>query len=165
VASAGETPKSIHAVQGFIRGKLKNYRTMLLRAQREGITGLESGITRLEQAIQPINQTSIIDALRGLEGAGSAAYFTHFGRLIRNNDFTFKTRCRRPPLIQSMPCSALAMPYCYTTYKEPSTLSALILIWAISTPSAMVARLWHWILMEEFRPLVVDAMVLGGAQP
>jgi CRISPR-associated protein Cas1 len=74
--AAGETPRSFHAVQGCIRGKLKNYRAMLLRAQREGITGLEAGITRLEQAIQPINQTLMNNALKGLEAAGSAAYFT-----------------------------------------------------------------------------------------
>jgi CRISPR-associated protein Cas1 len=127
-AAAGETPRSVHAVQGFIRGKLKNYRAMLLRAQREGIAGLESGITRLEQAIQPINQTSIIDTLRGLEGAGSAAYFTHFGRLIKMMTSPLQPAVVVPRPTPSMLCSALAMRCCCTTCKEPSTLSALILI-------------------------------------
>ncbi len=33
--AAGESERALHVVRGFIRGKLKNYRTALLRAQRE----------------------------------------------------------------------------------------------------------------------------------
>ena len=33
--AAGESPQAIHLVKGFVRGKLKNYRQVLLRAQRE----------------------------------------------------------------------------------------------------------------------------------
>lgn len=160
--AAGETPKSIHAVQGFVRGKLKNYRAMLLRAQREGISGLEAGITRLEQALQPINQTSVIDALRGLEGAGSAAYFTHFGRLIRNDAFSFKTRCRRPP---TDPVNALlSFGYALLTHDVQGAINIVgfdpylgyLHTQRYGRPSLALD------LMEEFRPLVVDSMVLSA---
>ncbi len=160
--AAGETLQSIHVVQSFIRGKLKNYRTMLLRAQREGISGLEAGIARLEQAIQPINQTSIIDALRGLEGAGSATYFTHFSRLIRNGDFSFKTRVRRPP---TDPVNAL-LSFGYTLLLHDIQGAINIVGFdpylgylhtqRYGRPSLALD------LMEEFRPLVVDAMVLSA---
>lgn len=160
--AAGETPCSIHAVQGFIRGKLKNYRSMLLRAQREGITNLEAGMTRIEQTIKPINQTSIIDALRGLEGAGSAAYFTHFGRLIRNPQFSFKSRNRRPPLD---PVNALlSFGYALLLHDIQGAINIVgfdpylgyLHTQRYGRPSLALD------LMEEFRPLVVDAMVLSA---
>ncbi|NJL87816.1 MAG: type I-D CRISPR-associated endonuclease Cas1 [Leptolyngbyaceae cyanobacterium SM1_1_3] len=160
--AAGETSKSVHAVQGFVRGKLKNYRNLLLRSQREGITGLESSITRLEQAIQPISQTAVVDSLRGLEGAGSAAYFTHFNRLIRNHDFTFKTRCRRPP---TDPVNALlSFGYALLRHDVQGALNIVgfdpylgyLHTQRYGRPSLALD------LMEEFRPLVVDAMVLSA---
>ncbi|ESA33795.1 crispr-associated cas1 family [Leptolyngbya sp. Heron Island J] len=160
--AAGETPRSVHVVQGFIRGKLKNYRAMLLRAQREGITNLQSGITRLEQAIKPIDQTSIIDALRGLEGAGSAAYFGFFGRLLRNEEFTFKTRNRRPP---TDPVNALlSFGYALLLHDIQGAINIVgfdpylgyLHTQRYGRPSLALD------LMEEFRPLVVDAMVLSA---
>jgi len=33
--AAGESVQAIHVVQGFVRGKLKNYRNILIRRQRE----------------------------------------------------------------------------------------------------------------------------------
>lgn len=159
--AAGKTPRSVHAVQGFIRGKLKNYRTLLLRAQREGITELQSGITHLEQAIKQINQTSIIDALRGLEGAGSAAYFGQFGRLLRNNTFTFKTRNRRPP---TDPVNAL-LSFGYTLLLHDIQGAINIVGFDPYLGYLHTQRYGRpslgLDLMEEFRPLVVDAMVLS----
>jgi CRISPR-associated protein Cas1 len=70
----GESPQAVHGVRGFVRGKLKNYRHALLRRQREcSDIDLQANITRLESAIAPIDKTTAIDSLRGLEGAGSAA--------------------------------------------------------------------------------------------
>lgn len=160
--AAGETERSIHVVQGFIRGKLKNYRTMLMRAQREGIDGLDAGIARLEQTINPINQTAVIDALRGLEGAGSAAYFGHFGRLIRNGDFSFTTRTRRPP---TDPVNALlSFGYALLTHDVQGAINIVgfdpylgyLHTQRYGRPSLALD------LMEEFRPLVVDSMVLSA---
>lgn len=160
--AAGESDRAIHAVQGFIRGKLKNYRNLLMRSQREGITGLEAGITRLEHAIQPIDQTAIIDALRGLEGAGSAAYFGCFGSLIRNSSFTFKTRCRRPP---TDPVNALlSFGYALLLHDIQGAINIVgfdpylgyLHTQRYGRPSLALD------LMEEFRPLVVDAMVLSA---
>jgi CRISPR-associated protein Cas1 len=160
--AAGETPRSVHVVQGFIRGKLKNYRTSFLRAQREGITGLEAGILRLEQAIEPIHLTETIDALRGLEGAGSAAYFAHFDRLIRSSNFTFKTRCRRPP---TDPVNALlSFGYALLLHDVQGAINIVgfdpylgyLHTQRYGRPSLALD------LMEEFRPLIVDAMVLSA---
>ncbi len=160
--AAGETPRSIHIVRSFIRGKLKNYRTALMRARREGIAPIEPGITRLEQAIAPINRTQTIDSLRGLEGAGSAAYFTHFTHLIRNKNFTFTTRNRRPP---TAPINALlSFGYALLLHDIQGAINIVgfdpylgyLHTQRYGRPSLALD------LMEEFRPLVVDAMVLAA---
>ncbi|MFN8950247.1 MAG: CRISPR-associated endonuclease Cas1, partial [Aphanizomenon sp.] len=96
--AAGETPQSIHVVQAFVRGKLKNYRQTLMRYQREfDDLHLSKNIARIEQAIDAIKSTHNINSLRGLEGSGSAVYFGCFDRLIRNSQFSFTKRVRRPP--------------------------------------------------------------------
>jgi len=160
--AAGETEQAIHIVQGVVRGKLKNYRHSLLRSQREGIDGLQSGITRLEQAIQPIGPTRSIDALRGLEGAGSAAYFGHFGKLIRNDDFSFTHRNRRPP--KDSVNALLSFGYALLLHDVQGAVNIVgfdpylgyLHTERYGRPSLALD------LMEEFRPLVVDAMVLAA---
>ncbi len=87
----GESEKAIHVVKGFVRGKLKNYRVMLHRSQRKHPElQLSEAISGLDRAIAPINQTNSINSLRGLEGAGSAAYFGAFNQLLRITSFTFE---------------------------------------------------------------------------
>lgn len=157
------TATATHVVQGFVRGKLKNYRNGLMRARRESgdaSTKLDAAIQRLEQAIAPINQTTAIDSLRGLEGAGSAAYFGCFGQLLRAQDFTFKTRNRRPP---KDPVNALlSLGYALLRHDIQSALNIVgfdpylgyLHTTRYGRPSLALD------VMEEFRPLVVDAVVL-----
>ena len=160
--AAGETPKAVHVVQAFVRAKLKNYRALLLRSQREGSSAVQAGIDRIEQAMQPISQTPIIDALRGLEGAGSAAYFGHFQQLIRNGAFTFAKRVRRPP---TDPVNALlSFGYSLLAHDVQGAVNVVgfdpylgyLHTQRYGRPSLALD------LMEEFRPLVVDAMVLAA---
>lgn len=159
--AAEGSDRAVHAVQGFIRGKLKNYRTMLLRAQRQGTEGLQGGLEQLEHAIAPIPQTLSIDALRGLEGAGSAAYFGCFNGLIRNGDFSFQTRSRRPP---TDPVNALlSFGYALLCHDVQGAINIVgfdpylgyLHTQRYGRPSLALD------LMEEFRPLVVDALVLS----
>ncbi|MGC1196553.1 MAG: CRISPR-associated endonuclease Cas1, partial [Geitlerinemataceae cyanobacterium] len=93
--AAGETPQSIHVVRGFIRGKLKNYRRSLSKAQgNHSELSLNLAIDRISQTISKLEKVETIDSLRGLEGAGSAAYFSVFNHLIRAKEFVFKPRHR-----------------------------------------------------------------------
>ena len=161
--ASGESNQAIHVVRGFIRGKLKNYRNSLMRTQRETPErDLQSAITRLEQTIAPINTTQSIDSLRGLEGAGSAAYFGRFGQLLRAEGFQFESRRRRPP---TDPVNAL-LSFGYTLLLHDIQSAVNIVGFdpylgylhtqRYGRPSLALD------LMEEFRPLVVDAMVLSA---
>ncbi|VEP15528.1 CRISPR-associated endonuclease Cas1 [Hyella patelloides LEGE 07179] len=161
--AAGETESAIHLVRGFVRGKLKNYRQLLMRRRREyPELDLDKGITKLEQTIEPIDRTNNIDSLRGLEGAGSAAYFGCFNQLIKNPNFTFKSRVRRPPTepINSL----LSLGYSLLRHDVQSAVNIVgfdpylgyLHYQRYGRPSLALD------LMEEFRPLVVDAMVLNA---
>lgn len=159
----GESPQAVHGVRGFVRGKLKNYRSTLLRRQREcsGIN-LQAYIARLESAIAPIDKTTAIDSLRGLEGAGSAAYFGCFDQLIKGSEFEFKARNRRPP---TDPVNALlSLGYSLLRHDIQGAINIVgfdpylgyLHVERYGRPSLALD------LMEEFRPLVVDAVVLAA---
>jgi CRISPR-associated protein Cas1 len=154
---------ALHLVRGFVRGKLKNYRNALLRGQREyPERQLQNAITQLEQVITPIDTTATIDSLRGLEGSGSAAYFGSFNALIRAEGFQFTTRIRRPP---TDPVNALlSLGYALLRHDVQSAVNLVgfdpylgyLHTQRYGRPSLALD------LMEEFRPLVVDAVVLSG---
>lgn len=152
-----------HLVGGFVRGKLKNYRNTLLRGQREcSELDFQKALTQLEQAIAPIDKTASIDSLRGLEGSGSAAYFGSFNHLIRADGFLFEARRRRPP---TDPVNALlSLGYALLRHDIQSAVNLVgfdpylgyLHTQRYGRPSLALD------LMEEFRPLVVDAVVLSS---
>lgn len=160
--AAGETEQALQIVQGFIRGKLKNYRNSLLRSQRESEISLQGAIARLDQAIAPIPKTNNINSLRGLEGAGSAAYFGSFNQMIRAEGFEFVTRNRRPPT--DAVNALLSLGYALLRHDIQSALNIVgfdpylgyLHVQHYGRPSLALD------LMEEFRPLVVDAVVLSS---
>ena len=159
--AAGNTPQAVHVVQGFVRGKLKNYRQILTRHQRKYEVDFSADIARLENVIAAIDKTENIDSLRGLEGAGSAVYFGCFNRLIRNNNFEFTKRVRRPP---TDPVNSL-LSFGYSLLRHDLQAAVNIVGFdpflgylhcdRYNRPSLALD------LMEEFRPLVVDTMVLS----
>ncbi|MBK1988806.1 type I-D CRISPR-associated endonuclease Cas1 [Sphaerospermopsis aphanizomenoides BCCUSP55] len=159
--AAGNTTQSVHVVQGFVRGKLKNYRQLLVRRQREADNlDLSADVTRLENVIAAIDKTESIDSLRGLEGAGSAFYFGCFNQLIRNSNFEFTKRVRRPP---TDPVNSL-LSFGYSLLRHDIQAAVNLVGFdpylgylhfdRYNRPSLALD------LMEEFRPLVVDSLVL-----
>ncbi|MFM7407068.1 MAG: type I-D CRISPR-associated endonuclease Cas1d [Cuspidothrix sp.] len=159
--AAGNTPQAVHVVQGFVRGKLKNYRQIFIRHQRKYDVDLSVDVSRLENVIAKIDRTESIDSLRGLEGAGSAVYFGCFNRLIRNSSFEFTKRVRRPP---TDPVNSL-LSFGYSLLRHDIQAAVNIVGFdpylgylhfdRYNRPSLALD------LMEEFRPLVVDTMVLS----
>lgn len=160
-SAAGNTPQAIHLVQGFVRGKLKNYRHTLQRKVRDfSQLNLDSEIFRLEDTINAIEETDKIDSLRGLEGVGSAVYFGSFNQVINNPQFSFQARRRRPP---TDPINGLlSLGYSLLRHDIQSAVNIVGF-----DPYLGYLHVEHYgrpalalDLMEEFRPLIVDAMVL-----
>ena len=121
---------------------------------------MEKPIAQLKQVIASVEKTSSINSLRGLEGAGSATYFGCFNRLIRVREFSFEVRRRRPPTDPVN--SLLSLGYSLLRHDVQSAVNIVgfdpylgyLHFERYGRPSLALD------LMEEFRPLVVDAVVL-----
>ena len=164
--------------RAFVRGKLANMRAMLLRANRKrqesaiaaAAESIKGVITKLDalvfdeaQALRPDpsrpQEGSLYGTLLGLEGAGTAQYYRVFGLLLKG-DWEFTRRQRRPPrdpvnallsygyvLLMNQVASAVSIvgldPYVGYLHSSQYGKPALALD-----------------VMESFRPLVVDSVVM-----
>jgi len=82
--------------KGFVSGKLRNYRTLAHRLCRGRVDVDRGLIDRLSAAIGQIDGASNLAALRGIEGAGTRAYFGVLRRGLQHS-LGFERRARRPP--------------------------------------------------------------------
>lgn len=161
-AVTDNSPKALHIVQGFIRGKLKNYRNFIqLRNRQSYHEHLEKSIDQIQSIIDSLKTKDNINSLRGLEGAGSAIYFSCFNQLIKNSNFQFKTRNRRPPTDPVN--SLLSLGYALLRHDVQSAVNIVGF-----DPYLGYLHVPHYgrpalalDLMEEFRPIVADAVVLS----
>jgi CRISP-associated protein Cas1 len=160
--AAGESPQAIHVTQGFVRGKLKNYRSLLLKTQRNhSEIDISKGVTQIESSLTSLEKATTIDSIRGCEGAGSAAYFGCFNQLIRVDNFSFNNRNRRPPVDPVN--SLLSLGYSLLRHDIQGALNIVgfdpylgyLHVERYGRPSLALD------LMEEFRPVIVDSVVLN----
>jgi CRISPR-associated protein Cas1 len=168
--------RALLAAKGFVRGKLANMRTILLRANRKlnepAVKDAVQAIGRLVkgvEALQPDGQPppdprhpqadSAWGSLLGLEGNGSAQYFGVFGKLLKQ-DMGFSRRARRPP---TDPVNALlSFGYVLLSNQVSSAINLVGLDPYVGflhgskygKPSLALD------LMEEFRPIVADSVAL-----
>jgi CRISPR-associated protein Cas1 len=112
-----EYPRRVALAARFVRGKLHNQRTLLLRsnreqedlAKKEQIAADAATLDRLIDQVEHLEietdgppeprrpqQESALGALQGLEGAGAAAFFRSLPILLKQ-ELGFHGRRRRPP--------------------------------------------------------------------
>jgi CRISPR-associated protein Cas1 len=175
-AVANNAHQALLAAKAFVAGKLANMRTLLLRANRKlddeevkqaikRMAGLIEQIERLESDGLPPPDPSKPQAnsawgrLLGLEGSGSACYFGVFGKLLKH-DLGFTKRTRRPP---TDPVNAmLSFGYTLLTNQVAAAVNLVGLDPYVGflhgskygKPAVALD------LVEEFRPIVVDSVVL-----
>lgn len=168
-------PQRYTLARAFVLGKMANMRTMLLRANRKrqqpALAGAADAIARSIDAVRALapDETepdpnrpqagSAYGRLQGLEGAATAAYFDCFQHLL-NDPELFHGRTRRPP---RDPANAL-LSYGYTILLNQVT-SAICTVgldpyvgYLHSSQYGKPALALD--LMEEFRPLLVDSVML-----
>lgn len=149
----------------FVSGKLANMRTFLLRQNRkrgqeaiaEACAEMQHTLHRVEELSRAGNAT--MATLLGLEGTGSALYFGVFQNLLHEG-WAFPGRLRRPP---PDPVNAL-LSFGYTVLANYVSSAVNIvgfdpLIGFLHAPGYGRPCL-ALDLMEEFRPLIVDSVVL-----
>lgn len=168
----------LRLARAFVRGKLLNARTLLMRAARKSADeAVRQAADKLRDLVAQADQLPQSDAppqdpsrpqagtvwgrLQGLEGAGTALYFDVFGRLLRaDGGLRFDQRNRRPP---RDPVNAL-LSYGYTLLMHScaGALQACGLDPYIGfLHSAQYGKPALALdLMEEFRVTIADSVVL-----
>lgn len=151
-----------------VAGKLRNARTLLQRAVRESdvsddVACLERASADVAHGIRALESVTDLDVVRGHEGDAARAYFGAFSAMVRcqRETFAMKERTRRPPLD---PLNALlSFVYALLLHDCTAALTAAGLDPSVGflhadrpgRPSLSLD------LMEEFRPLVADRLVLS----
>jgi len=146
---------------GLVAGKLAACRALLLAVQRRRRSpAVASAACVLRATGRKTADASSLDVLRGLEGHGTATYFSVFGDLLRNDAFRWTTRTRRPPRDPLNAC--LSFGYTLLAVRVESAVRAVGLLpglGALHVPeSGRTALVFD--LVEEFRAPFVDRMVL-----
>ncbi|MCP4396909.1 MAG: CRISPR-associated endonuclease Cas1 [bacterium] len=149
----------LELARSFVLGKLANLRLLLLRRARTH-PDVKQAVERIKTAEHSAKNAATLNVVRGHEGEGSAAYFSVFSHLIKAEEFSFTTRVRRPP---TDPVNAL-LSFGYTLLMN-DILSLINLVGFEPYIGYLHAEKYGrpalaLDLMEEFRPLIVDAMVL-----
>jgi len=173
-----ETSFRLGVARAIVAGKIRNQRVMVSRycrrqpGQAESVgeaesahlsavatTDLSAVLTSLDKGLAETERAETPGTLLGIEGSCTRAYFTAFGRMLRE-DFPWTGRSRRPP--KDPPNALLSLGYVLVTNEVSCILSALSLdpyvgfFLGLRFGRASLAL----DLVEEFRHGLVDALTL-----
>ena len=145
----------------IVQGKISNMRIVVMRyARSHGCFDAAELEQRLKTALDAARTAENLDALRGIEGTAAEAYFALFPKILKD-PWAFEGRNRRPPrdpvnaalgfsyaLLENLVERAVSVtgldPYCGFLHQDVYGRRSLALD-----------------LMEEFRPIIADSVVLG----
>ncbi len=159
-AAVGE--QCLGLARGMISAKIDNCRTMLMRNHPELAEDAPSELKRLSESARSAKG---MDTLLGVEGMAARIYFSMFQGMLKNSEgeewrFDFNGRNRRPPLD---PVNAM-LSYAYSLLVKDLTVTLL----AVGFDPYL--GFYHTVrygrpslaldLMEEFRPIIADSVVL-----
>jgi len=161
-ARAADGAWSLRQAQCFVEGKLRNQRAVLQRFSRNRAHA-PAEVTVVADAIdgdiQRVGRTTALSSLLGIEGSATARYFRGLRALI-GPDWQFTSRQRRPP--PDAVNVLLSLGYTLLAHKAQGAVQAagfdpylgFLHQHAYKRPSLALD------LMEEFRPILVDSLVL-----
>lgn len=153
----------LYLARAFVSGKIRNSRTLLRRNARE--LG-DNVIHRLAEWRHRAEKAGSLGELLGLEGSAARDYFSNLPRMLKVSDsalatFDFTSRNRRPP---RDPVNAL-LSFLY------SMLTKDMVVTLVGAGFDPYLGFYHQPrygrpalaldLIEEFRPLVADSVVIG----
>jgi CRISPR-associated protein Cas1 len=159
--AAFDATATLALARQMVYGKLSNMRVMLQRANR-GVDdpAVAHAVEQIKTQFAAVETAPNLDHLRGLEGAGSALYFGVFDNLLKPSGMRFEKRVRRPPTDPVN--SLLSFGYALLANDIRSAVNTVgfdpyqgyLHVEHYGRPSLALD------LMEEFRPLIVDSVVL-----
>jgi CRISPR-associated protein Cas1 len=166
-AAASDPRRSLELARRFVSVKVRNCRTLVRRNHGDVE---EIALKRLRRFAAEAWRSPGVEHLLGVEGSAARLYFSLFGQMLRPQgadaadslSFDFEERNRRPP---RDPVNALlSLGYAVLTKDVTTTLMAVGFdpyLGFYHQPRYGKPAL-ALDLMEEFRPLIVDSVVLGA---
>ena len=163
-AAAADAPRCLALARRFVSVKIRNCRTLV---RRNATAAPAHTVHRLRELVDSAGAASCLESLLGIEGTAARLYFEAYGTMLRPTEadrltFDFAGRNRRPPLD---PINAL-LSFGY------SMLTKDVVVTLIAVGFDPYMGFYHQPrygrpalaldVMEEFRPLVVDSVVLGA---
>ncbi len=147
--------------RAIVCAKLKNSQVFLRRQRRyQDSERVEQVLLSLKYLITQAAEADSLERLMGFEGAGAVQYFSAFGECLKNPEFVFMGRTRRPP---GNPVNAM-LSFGYQILWNH--LLALIEIQGLDPYQACLHQgterhaALASDLVEEFRAPIVDSLVL-----
>lgn len=157
---ADDEPAAREIARAFVDGKIANMRVALLRAGRRGPDAVITSVSEtLSTTRLVLRDTSSYEEILGHEGSSTREYFRAWRQLI-GEDWGFAARQRRPP---PDPVNAM-LSFGYTLLAQEA-IAALEIAGLDASVGFLHRARWGrpclaLDLMEEFRPVIVDAVVL-----
>ncbi len=158
------TDQALRIGRAIVEAKIRKQIVVLQRfGRREHAELVTDAIRRAEHSLLMLPDCRTVDEVMGMEGAAAAAYFPAYGGLLPEG-LRFETRSRQPPM--DVANSALSFLYtillgeCVTALYAAGLDPHLGVLHADHEDRPSLAL----DLVEEFRPLVVDQVVLEAAR-
>ncbi len=159
--AAADPGRCLSLGRAVIGAKAWNQRTLL---RRNAAPSPSAALRDIGDRLPQVDQATSRASLLGLEGAAAAAYFAHFGSMLRartiETEWDFHRRNRRPP---QDPINAL-LSFGYALLSKDCTVAAaaegLDPWWGLYHQPRHGRPALALDLMEEIRPLIVDSAVV-----
>jgi CRISPR-associated protein Cas1 len=164
---ADDSGAALRHARAFVAGKLQNSRGNLLRSARDNAADADAARLReaaeeIASAVRRLAFSESLDQARGVEGNAARVYFEVFGAMIRAEraELAPKGRTRRPPKDRGNALLSFAYALLLADCAAALTSAGLdpnVGYLHADRPGKPSLALD---LMEEFRPLLADRMVL-----
>lgn len=161
-AAARDSGRCLTLARRIVSAKIRNCRTMLRRNHADRP---EADIDRLRDLATSALAAETLDSLLGIEGSAARIYFAHFAGMLKQDGhgggFDLDGRNRRPP---RDPVNAL-LSYAYALLAKDFTVTLLTV--GLDPYVGYYHQPRHGRpalaldLMEEFRPLIADSVVIN----
>ena len=143
--------------RAIVAGKIKNFMAFARRQAEAGVTGRE--MTLLRRSLESVPRAESVETLLGIEGSASAAHFKLFGGCVPQ-PWQFQKRSAHPPLDAVNAMMSLSYTLLY------NRMAAHLNMIGLDPYQGFFHMVRHGHaalasdLIEEFRPLIADALVL-----
>ncbi|HEX3850539.1 MAG TPA: CRISPR-associated endonuclease Cas1, partial [Polyangiaceae bacterium] len=161
-AASQDRERCLRLARGFVASKILNCRTLL---RRNHASPNAVSLSELKQLARKARDAESIESLLGIEGTAARRYFGEFSGMLKGDgaeDFDLEGRNRRPP---RDPINAL-LSFCYSLLSKELSLAVR------SVGLDGMLGFYHQPhfgrpslaldLMEEFRPVIADSVVIGA---